>query len=130
MGKFLDFKFYKENYLALLALVVSVIFIKIFNLSSIEENSFLENMQLIALLCGTKGISGISLLKMKCTISLKVLYVCSPKDFLLPNTQRRSLSGFWNTLLKLHLMKKMWSLTRLWVLVQPGLHPWKIIENL
>lgn len=52
MKKFLDFKFYKENYLALIALIISFAFIKIFNLESIEENSFLENMQLIALLGG------------------------------------------------------------------------------
>lgn len=52
MNKFLDFKLYKENYLAILALIVSIIFIKIFNLSEIQENSFLENIQLIVLLGG------------------------------------------------------------------------------
>ncbi|MBQ4647479.1 MAG: hypothetical protein IJB79_09045 [Candidatus Gastranaerophilales bacterium] len=52
MRKFLDFKFEKENYIALGALLVSIIFIKIFNLESIEENSFLENMQLLALFGG------------------------------------------------------------------------------
>lgn len=52
MKKILDFKFYKENYLALIALIVSFAFIKIFNLIEIEENSFLENMQLVALLGG------------------------------------------------------------------------------
>ena len=31
MTKFLDFKFYKENYLAIVALIISVVFIKIFN---------------------------------------------------------------------------------------------------
>jgi len=50
--KFLDFKFYKENYLAILALIISVIFIKIFNLIEIQENSFLENIQLVALFAG------------------------------------------------------------------------------
>ena len=50
--KIFDFKFYKENYLALIALIVSIIFIKIFNLTSIPENSFLENIQLVALLGG------------------------------------------------------------------------------
>lgn len=52
MAKFLDFKFYKENYLALAALIISIIFIKVFNLSEILENSFLENIQLLALLGG------------------------------------------------------------------------------
>ena len=52
MTKFLDFKFYKENYLAVIALIISVVFIKIFNLSEILENSFLENMQLLALFGG------------------------------------------------------------------------------
>jgi len=50
--KFLDFKFYKENYLAILALIIGVIFIKIFNLVEIQENSFLENIQLVALFAG------------------------------------------------------------------------------
>ena len=52
LNKILDFKFYKENYLVLLALVFSVFFIKIFNLSHIIENSTLENIQLIALFAG------------------------------------------------------------------------------
>ena len=50
--KFLDFKFYKENYLAIIALIISIIFIKIFNLVEIQENSFLENIQLVALFAG------------------------------------------------------------------------------
>ena len=50
--KFIDLKLHKENLLALIALIVSVVFIKIFNLSSIPENSFLENIQLVALLAG------------------------------------------------------------------------------
>ena len=50
--KFIDLKLHKENLLALIALIISVVFIKIFNLSSIPENSFLENIQLIALLAG------------------------------------------------------------------------------
>lgn len=52
MKKFLDLKFYKENYLALIALIISVAFIKIFNLAEIEENSLLENLQLVALFGG------------------------------------------------------------------------------
>ena len=52
MIKFLDFKFYKENYLVVVALIVSVVFIKIFNLNEILENSFLENIQLLALFGG------------------------------------------------------------------------------
>lgn len=52
MGKILDFKFYKENFLALIALIISIVFIKALNLSEILENSFLENLQLIALLAG------------------------------------------------------------------------------
>lgn len=52
MLKILDFKFYKENYIAVLALVISVAFIKIFNLQYIEENSLLENLQLVALFLG------------------------------------------------------------------------------
>ena len=38
--------------MALIALIISVVFIKIFNLTSIPENSFLENIQLVALLAG------------------------------------------------------------------------------
>lgn len=52
MLKVLDFKFYKENYIAIIALIISVAFIKIFNLQSIEENSLLENLQLVALFFG------------------------------------------------------------------------------
>ena len=48
----LDFKFYKENFLIILSLIASVIFIKIFNLETIEENTLLENLQLVALLGG------------------------------------------------------------------------------
>ena len=50
--KMIDFKLHKEDLLALLALVFSIVFIKIFNLSSIEENSILENVQLVALFAG------------------------------------------------------------------------------
>ena len=50
--RFFDFNFYKENYIAIVALLVSVVFIKIFNLHEILENSFLENMQLIVLVAG------------------------------------------------------------------------------
>ena len=52
MSKFLDFKFYRENFIAIIALVFSVIFIKIFNLVQIEENTLLENVQLIVLFAG------------------------------------------------------------------------------
>lgn len=52
MSKFLDFKFYKENYLTIIALIISMLFIKIFNLNEILENSFLENIQLIVLFAG------------------------------------------------------------------------------
>ncbi len=52
MLKFLDFKFYKENYIAIIALIFSVAFIKIFNLQEIQENTLLENMQLLALFGG------------------------------------------------------------------------------
>ena len=52
MRKFLDFKFYGENYIAIIAFVISIIFIKIFNITEIQENSFLENIQLISLLGG------------------------------------------------------------------------------
>lgn len=52
MLKFLDFKFYKENYIAIVAMIFSVIFIKIFNLHDILENSLLENIQLLALFGG------------------------------------------------------------------------------
>ena len=48
----LDFKFYKENLLIVLSLIVSMVFIKVFNLESIEENTLLENLQLVALLGG------------------------------------------------------------------------------
>ncbi len=46
---FFSFKFDKENIIALLALVFSIIYIKIFSLHQIYENSFLENTQLIVL---------------------------------------------------------------------------------
>ena len=52
MSKFFDFKFYKENYIAIVALIFSVIFIKIFNLTQIDENTLLENIQLLALFVG------------------------------------------------------------------------------
>ena len=52
MLKVLDFKFYKENYIAIVALVFSVFFIKIFNLTQIDENTLLENIQLLALFGG------------------------------------------------------------------------------
>lgn len=52
MLKILDFKFYKENYIAIAALIISIIFIKVFNLQYIEENSLLENLQLVALFLG------------------------------------------------------------------------------
>ena len=52
MLKIFDFQFYKENYIAIVALIFSVVFIKIFNLHHIPENSLLENMQLIALFGG------------------------------------------------------------------------------
>lgn len=48
----LDIKLYKENLIALTALIFSVIYIKMFNLSSIEENTLLENVQLLALFGG------------------------------------------------------------------------------
>ena len=48
----MDFKFYKENFLIILSLIVSIVFIKIFNLETIEENTLLENLQLVALLGG------------------------------------------------------------------------------
>ena len=47
-----DFKIHKENLYAVFALIFSVIFIKIFNLESIPENSVLENIQLVALFGG------------------------------------------------------------------------------
>lgn len=46
----MDFKFYKENFLIILSLIISIVFIKIFNLETIEENTLLENLQLVALL--------------------------------------------------------------------------------
>ena len=48
----MDFKFYKENFLIILSLIVSIVFIKIFNLETIEENTLLENLQLAALFGG------------------------------------------------------------------------------
>lgn len=48
----LDFKFHNENYISLLALIFSIIFIKIFNLVEILENTLLENSQVIILLIG------------------------------------------------------------------------------
>ena len=48
----LDFKIHKENLYALLALIFSILFIKIFNLDNILENSLLENIQLVALVAG------------------------------------------------------------------------------
>lgn len=48
----LDFRFHKENIFAILALIFSILFIKIFNLDNILENSLLENIQLVALFGG------------------------------------------------------------------------------
>jgi len=52
MLKILDFKFYKENFIIIVALIISILLIKILNLQTIEENSLLENFQLFALLGG------------------------------------------------------------------------------
>lgn len=48
--KFLDFHFNKENYIALAALFMSVFIILFFHIENIYENSFLENIQLAALI--------------------------------------------------------------------------------
>ncbi len=48
----LDFRFHKEDIFAVLALIFSILFIKIFNLDNILENSLLENIQLVALVAG------------------------------------------------------------------------------
>ncbi len=47
--KFLDFHFYKVNFIAILVLFFSILYIKCFNIQNIEENSVVENLQLIAL---------------------------------------------------------------------------------
>lgn len=49
INKFLDLRFYKVNLVAFLVLVFSILYIKCFNIVDIEENSIVENLQLIAL---------------------------------------------------------------------------------
>ena len=48
----LDFMIKKEDFIAIFALIFSIIYIMIFDLKEILENSTLENTQLIALFCG------------------------------------------------------------------------------
>ena len=48
----LNFKFQKIDFLALIAMTLSAICIKIFNITKIPENSFLENISLIPLAIG------------------------------------------------------------------------------
>jgi len=50
--KNIDFSFQKINFLTIFALIFTIIFIKIFNIQEIQENSFLENTQCIALILG------------------------------------------------------------------------------
>ena len=47
--KYVDFCFHKENFIGLIALILSVLAIYFFNIQVIYENSILENIQLIAL---------------------------------------------------------------------------------
>lgn len=48
----IDFSFQKINFITVLALVLTVIFVLVFNIQEIEENSLLENFQCVALVLG------------------------------------------------------------------------------
>jgi len=52
MKKFLDFSFHKMNFLAVLVLVVSVIWVKFFNIVEIQENTIYENISVVPLIAG------------------------------------------------------------------------------
>lgn len=47
--KALDLRFFNANYISIVALILSIIFIKLMNITEILENSLLENVQLVAL---------------------------------------------------------------------------------
>ncbi len=50
--KKIDFSFQKVNFLAVIALIFTIVFVLVFNIQEIEENSLLENFQCIALILG------------------------------------------------------------------------------
>jgi len=50
MKKFLDFHFYKVNYIAIFILIISILWVKLFNISEIYENTIYENIAVIPLL--------------------------------------------------------------------------------
>ena len=52
MKKFLDFSFDKINYLAILVLIVSVFWAKLFNITEIQENTIYENIAIVPLFLG------------------------------------------------------------------------------
>ena len=52
MKKFLDFSFDKINFLAILILIVSVFWAKLFNVTEIQENTIYENIAIVPLLLG------------------------------------------------------------------------------
>lgn len=51
-NRYIDLNFQKTDILAFLAIAFSIVYIKIFNLTEIPENSFLENLSLIPLISG------------------------------------------------------------------------------
>lgn len=52
MKKYIDFKFYPQNFIAVAVLVLSLIYFKIFNVEEILENTIYENIAVIPLLAG------------------------------------------------------------------------------
>ena len=52
MKKFIDFKFYPQNYIAIVVLVLSIIYFKMFNITEVLENTFYENIATIPILIG------------------------------------------------------------------------------
>ena len=52
MKKFFDFSFNKINFLAFFVLIISVLWVKLFNITEIQENTIYENISVVPLLAG------------------------------------------------------------------------------
>ncbi len=52
MRKYVDFSFDKTNYIAIFVLIISILWVKIFNIVEIQENTIYENIAVLPLLAG------------------------------------------------------------------------------
>jgi len=50
--KFLDFSFSKMNFLVIFVLIISIIWVKLFNIVEIQENTIYENIAILPLIAG------------------------------------------------------------------------------